>query len=351
VIDTNQSLAAFVGVLRAAPWVALDTEADSLHAYPEKLCLLQISIPERDELVDPLAGLDLRPLWEALQPHELIMHGADYDLRLLRRGANFVPASLFDTMLAARLLGCKRFGLTDLVAHHFGTTWEKGPQKANWARRPLTARMAAYARNDSHYLKPLADLLRFQLAEKGRLTWHQQTCQWLIREATEVRAADPESAWRVKGCNRLSPQGLAVLRAVWHWREAEARAANRPPFFVLPTDVMVQLAHTAAQNGEAVEALLPRHFSPRRRHGLLEAVAAGRANRSLPEVLRPKFRRQTEAEKRRLQELTRRRNQRAAELGLDATLIASRAMLVALARDWSAHADELMPWQRALLEG
>src|SRR6185369_12414340 len=109
-VDTEEKLQDFLPTLRAAKWVALDTEADSLHAYPEKVCLIQVSTVSGDRLVDPLAGLDLAPILEALSGHELIMHGADYDLRLLRRHHRFVPKAVFDTMLAARLLGVQKFG-------------------------------------------------------------------------------------------------------------------------------------------------------------------------------------------------------------------------------------------------
>ena len=137
-IDTEQRLAAYLPLLRAATWVAVDTEADSLHAYPEKVCLIQISTVAGDRLIDPLAGLNLDPLLDALSGHELIMHGADYDLRLLRKHHEFVPSAIFDTMLAARLLGVRQFGLGDLVENYLRVKLEKGPQKANWALRPLT---------------------------------------------------------------------------------------------------------------------------------------------------------------------------------------------------------------------
>jgi ribonuclease D len=322
-----------------------------LHAYPEKLCLVQLSVPGRDKLIDPLSGMNLTPLWAALHAHELILHGADYDLRLLRKCADFVPSAVFDTMLAARLLGCRRFGLTDLLSKFLGVTLEKGPQKANWARRPLTARMEAYARNDTHYLHPLAELLRAELIEKGRLAWHRESCARLIADAAESRPPDPDLVWRVKGSHQLSPPALAVLREIWHWREAEALAANKPPFFVLPPATMVHLAATAVASPEATAGILPRHFSARRRHGISHAIAKGRQVKDHPEVLRSKSRRQTEAEKRRLHELEKRRDRVAAELGIDPTLIASRAMLVLLARDWAAHERDLMKWQRELLKG
>ncbi|SVE05561.1 uncharacterized protein METZ01_LOCUS458415, partial [marine metagenome] len=155
VIDDAKQLADFLGALRQAKWLAIDTEADSLHSYPEKLCLLQVAIPGRVELVDPLCGMDLDALWETLADRELMMHGADYDLRLLQSGHEFVPARIFDTMLAGRLLGRERFGLADLVQHYLGITLEKGSQKANWAKRPLTSQMAEYARNDVLHLHDL----------------------------------------------------------------------------------------------------------------------------------------------------------------------------------------------------
>jgi ribonuclease D len=245
VIDQDDKLAALLPVLRAAPWLAVDTEADSLHAYPEKLCLIQVSLPERDDLIDPLSGANLRPLWEVFSDHELIMHGADYDLRLFRKCGEFVPTRIFDTMLASRLLGCRQFGLTDLLAKFLNVVLEKGPQKANWARRPLTPRMEAYALNDTRHLKPLADILRAELVAKGRLAWHQESCARLISEASNVMAPDPDLVWRVKGSHLLGPPALAVLREIWHWRESEAVAANKPPYFILPPATMVHLAGVA----------------------------------------------------------------------------------------------------------
>src|SRR2546423_7369432 len=187
VLDNEEKLAGFLPTLRAATWVAVDTEADSLHAYPEKVCLIQISTVAGDNLIDPLARINLDPLLDALTAHALIMHGADYDLRLLRKHHEFVPGAIFDTMLAARLLGLRQFGLSNLVEHFLGVKLEKGAQKADWALRPLTERMERYARNDTHHLKAVADQLRTQLQTKGRLDWHEETCARLIAESTRER--------------------------------------------------------------------------------------------------------------------------------------------------------------------
>src|SRR5256886_1769857 len=137
--------------------VAVDTEADSLHCYREKLCLLQVSLPGRDYIVDPLADVDLAPLCTALERKEIVLHGADFDLRLLRRGLNFMPQRIFDTVIGARLLGIREFSLATLVKRYFDVELGKGSQKADWARGPLSARMLEYAMNDTHYLLRLAE--------------------------------------------------------------------------------------------------------------------------------------------------------------------------------------------------
>jgi ribonuclease D len=303
-----------------------------------------------EALVDPLARVNLDPLLDALNAHELIMHGADYDLRLLRKHHEFVPSAIFDTMLAARLLGQRQFSLGNLVEAQLGVTLEKGSQKANWARRPLTERMERYARNDTHYLKPLADKLKLKLQSTGRLAWHQEACARLIDDTTRLIPSDLDSVWRVKGSHALGRPALAVLRELWQWRESEAVAANRPPFFILSHDVLVDLAAAAAGH-YPVEPLVPRHLSARRRDGLARAIRAGLglSTDQHPELPQHAGRRPTEAERRRYRELEKRRDAHAHQLGIDPTLIASRATLSDLAHDWPRHAPELMNWQRDLL--
>jgi len=279
------------------------------------------------------------------------MHGADYDLRLLRKHHDFVPGAVFDTMLGSRLLGCRQFGLTNLAAEYLGVALEKGSQKADWARRPLTARMEIYARNDTHYLKPLADRLRIELREKGRLSWHQEVCARLVADCAKPALPDPDLIWRVKGSHLLGRAGLAVLQELWQWREREAVAANRPPFFVLSHELLIKLAEIAS-NSCPIEPLVPRHFSDRRRAGLKDAVNRGLAvppDRQ-PGPIRQINRRPSDAEKRRFNELQNRRDLHAHQLGIDPTLIASRATLAALAENWPAHEPTLMSWQRELLK-
>ena len=351
-IDTEERLAAFIPVVRAADWIAVDTEADSLHAYPEKVCLIQISTGAGDRLVDPLAAINIDSLLDALSGHQLIMHAADYDMRLFHKHHGFKPSSIFDTMLAARLLGYREFGLGALVENILGVKLDKGPQKADWARRPLTERMEVYARNDTHYLKRIANHLTRELTEKQRLDWHSESCARLIVECSRPAPDESDTVWRIKGSHVLNRAGLAVMRELWQWREDEAIAANRPPFFILAHEKMVAIAEAAAAHQE-IEPIFPRHLSPRRREGIAKAIKAAllRSPDSFPQIIRNRTERPSEAERRRFHVLEERRDSVAHTLGIDATIIASRSVLGDLARDWDKHAPELMNWQRGLLQG
>ncbi len=350
-IDTNEKLAAFLPVVSSAAWLAIDTEADSLHAYPEKVCLIQISAVGCDELIDPLAEINLDPLLDALNAHELIFHAADYDLRLLRKHHEFTPSAIFDTMLAARLLGERQFGLSNLVEKFLGVKLDKGSQKADWARRPLTEKMEIYARNDTHHLKPLADKLKSELVAKNRLAWHQESCARLITDCSQPVIVDEDAVWRIKGSTFLERGALAILRELWHWREREAIAASRPPFFVLAHETMIAIS-VAAAGQQPVENLIPPRMHPRRKEKLLEAlrVALAVPPAKFPQVIRHFSKRPTEEEFRRFREIEKRRDKHAHELGLDPTLIASKATIGDLARDWDKYAPGLMNWQRELLK-
>src|SRR5205823_5155557 len=209
------------------------------------------------------------------------------------------------------------FSLSRLVEHFLGVKLEKGAQKANWALRPLTERMERYARNDTHYLRPLEEKLKPELKAKGRLAWHQEACTRLIAESTRERPADMDSVWRIKGSHILGRPGLAVLRELWQWRETEAIRANRPPYFVISHEALVEIA-AAATAARPIEAFLPRNISERRRSALLKAVAQGLglSPDDHPKILSAISRRPNDAERRRFLELQKRRDARAAELGI-----------------------------------
>jgi ribonuclease D len=338
--------------------VAVDTEADSLHSYREKLCLLQLSLsanrtdsssgePTRDYIVDPLAGVDLAPLRDALQTKEIVLHGADFDLRLLRRSLDFMARRIFDTVIAARLLGIGEFSLAALVERFFDVKLAKGSQKANWARRPLSPRMLEYATNDTHYLLPLAERLETELQGRDRLEWLRQSCRRAVEQAAMSRVRDEDETWRISGSGSLKGRAAAVLRALWQWRESEAAAVDRPPFHILQNH---ELLH-AAENFALGSVPDYRHFSPRRRRAFCDAAQSAL---KLPEeewpVLRRRFGTRPSAEvTRRSEELRLRRDRVARELELEPTFIAPRATLEAIAADQTRATALLVPWQRELL--
>ncbi|MEY2481719.1 MAG: ribonuclease [Verrucomicrobiota bacterium] len=347
-IATDSQLADLLPQLEPHDRIAVDTEADSLHCYFEKLCLVQLSFPGHDYLIDPLAGFDLKPLAEMLTGKEIVLQGADFDLRLLRRSLNFVATRIFDTVIAARLLGLRAFSLAALVERYFGVVLTKGSQKANWAQRPLPRQMAEYALNDTRYLLPLAEKLEAELRERGRLEWFQQSCQRALEQTSVQRVRDEEEAWRIAGSGKLGGRASAVLRELWQWREKEAQAADRPAFHVLQNHLLLQAAEAFAA-GEAPDH---RHFSARRRQTFRAAAERGL---SLPEAewpvrLRRKGVRPTPATERAAEALRRRRDAVADEHGLEPSFIAPRGALDAVAADESRSATLLVPWQRSLLE-
>jgi len=353
-IATDPELTQLVCKINAADRIALDTEADSLHSYREKLCLLQISVPaavnargSNDFIVDPLAGLDLEPLRQALESREIVLHGADYDLRMLRLGLNLTAHTIFDTLIAARLLGVREFSLAALVKRYFGLELPKGSQKANWARRPLPTRMAEYAINDVHYLLALAEKLEAELDACQRRDWLRQSCRRAIEQATVARVRKQDEFWRVRGSGSIHGRPAAVLRALWQWRESEAEMADRPPFHILQNEKLLNAAVSIAAGS------MPdyKHFSQRRRQAFREAARLGLA---VPEsdwpVLPRRFGTRPSAEMvRRTEELRQQRDKSAEELGLEPSFIAPRGSLEAIAADRARAASLLVPWQRELL--
>lgn len=347
-ISTPPALAALISDLAAFDPIALDTEADSLHCYFEKLCLIQISFGERDLLVDPLAGIDLQPLFEILGVKLLILHGADYDLRLMRRTGFSEPRAVFDTMIAARLTGHVEFSLAALVKQYFGVELVKGSQKANWARRPLSEQMEAYARNDTHFLITLAGILEARLRELGRWEWFEQSCAKAVATARTDKERDADSAWRITGSSDLQGRAAALLRALWLWRDSEARSADRPAFHVLQNEKLIEAA-ARLDRGEQVS--FP-HFSTSRHRRFIAAVEAGLAlpPEEWPRPIRKPRIRPTPDQERFFARLKTRRDATATRLALDPALIAPKATLEQIAADPACAASRLLPWQLALLE-
>ncbi len=257
-VDTKEALVSATEALVASPWAAVDTEADSLHHYVEKLCLIQVSVAGADIVIDPLAGLDLRPFVEILAQKNLILHGADFDLRMLNRAGVCVPSEIFDTMIAAQLLGYDKQGLADLVSKHCGIELSKSSQKADWSRRPLDEKMLTYAVNDTHHLKTISDIMREELKELGRLDWHRECCEGVIRSALAVKEEkNDDTRWQIKGSNELRGRERTILKKLWEWREEEAKRNDRPSFKVLNGEVLIQIARWADKHYLVDVATMP----------------------------------------------------------------------------------------------
>jgi ribonuclease D len=333
------ALSRLLGALDRAPGadVALDTEADSFHHYFEKACLLQLAFRGAAYVVDPLAPVDVPALLGRLAPRRLLMHGADYDLRLLFRGYGFRATSLFDTMLAAQLLGEKEIGLAALLSARAGVTLDKAHQRSDWSVRPLTAPMVAYAAADVLHLAALVDSLGRDLEAKGRLAWHEEECARLAATVFPAgREADPENDWRIKGTNAFTDKERAFARALWEAREARARALDVPPFRVLTNDRLLPAAKSAAAGERDLKKLfpgprpLPDSFASAVREAL--ARAASLAPAEWPKARRGERIEVDPALEREVETLKKTRDAKALALGLDPGVLASRAVLTAAAR-------------------
>lgn len=344
-IADAQGLSQLIERLAPFPQIAVDTEADSLHSYFEKLCLVQISTPEGDFLVDPLAGFSLQPLYEALAGKRLVFHGADYDLRLLHRGGDFAAKDLFDTMIASRLCGYQELGLAALVAKHFDVKLSKASQKANWGMRPLSKQMIDYAMCDTKYLLPLSAIIEADLHRLGRWEWFVESRDRMLASAREPRERDESKAWRIPGSAALSPRAQSVLRVLWYWRDGEARAWDRPPFHVMSNDDLVRISEKTVR-GEAYST--PR-MSGRRRKSfeVVLALALHIPENEWPVQPKTRRRRPSREETERFENLKSVRDKVATELVLDPSIIAPRNALEAASVDPSTPA--LMTWQRRLL--
>ncbi len=344
-ISRPEHLAEFCSRLAPHPVIGLDTEADSLHSYHEKICLVQVASAEGQWLIDPLADLDLSEFYTSLSRHRIVIHGADYDLRMLGRHGSFNATDIFDTSIAARFLGLEHIGYAALVQKFFDVSLSKSSQRADWGRRPLPPIMEEYALNDVRYLLELANILEKSLRDLGRWEWYLQSRDLMVNNAREPRERNREDAWRISGSSKLNPREAAVLRALWHWREAEASAWDRPTFHVISNDRLIDAARDAVA-GKKVEV----HRMPSNRYGRMKEAL--RSALELPESEWPVFERVHQprpsgAACRRFEELRGKRDRIASELKIDPALIASRLGLMAVAQQ---NGSRLLPWQSKLLE-
>ena len=330
--------------------LALDCEAAGFHRYSDRLCLVQLSGPADTWVIDTLAldaGGMLRPPLED-PGREVIMHGASFDLRLLSRDLGVRVRGVFDTQVAAALIGESALGLSALLARFLGVHLPKKYQRADWAMRPLPPQMLEYAAADTRHLAPLAEVLRTRLKEMERLAWASEECRRLEQTASEREEPDPDPATNLKNARHLAPRALQRLRALWTWRDEVARRKDRAPFRVAGDDVLLKLAESPPRSirelgrRPGLSPVLARTDGGRLIEHLDRAdsipaanIAPGRRRRegAFPRLV-------PEAEQR-ARELRAARVRRAGELGLDPGLLLPNKAIMEIVRANPGSLEEL----------
>jgi len=356
---SSEELEGWIDRIGVGP-LALDTEADSLHHHPEKVCLIQLSFAEVDLLVDPLSGADPAVLGRVLLDAALpkLLHGADYDLRVLNRDYGLEFCGLFDTMIASRLVGTRQFGLAALLAEHFDVVLDKSLQRADWSRRPLPPTMEAYAAMDTRHLAALTSVLETRLDELGRRAWADEEFEILERVRWTEKPND-DAFRRIKGGGSLDPRGLAVLRELVELRERLARRADRPPFKIMSNDRLLTIARERPSDRRQLDSLFSRKGGRAGRWSE-DVLACVERAMTMPEAALPARRRRSTARlansaQNRLKELSAQRDAVAHDLDLEPSVLASRAVLEgAVIRAANGEDPGLTPglrrWQRDQLE-
>lgn len=339
-VDTPERAREAERATSAAGSVAVDCEAAGYHRYSDRLCLVQLSTPSRTFVLDPLA-VDLTPHLRVLEDPErtVLMHGAAYDLRLLRRDLDIRVARLADTQVAAELLGEPAVGLQALLEKYLGVKVSKRFQKADWARRPLSREMVEYAAGDTRHLHRLEKLLAERLRELGRTPWAEEENAWLVRSAKSPEQTGPpaDPVTRFKAARHLGPRDVTALRAVIAWRDAVARERDRAPFRVASDsalmEVVVRKPASARQLGRVRG--LPAALVGSRGNALLKALE--RVERLSASELSPYPKprrtrgRPTPEEEAAFERLKATRNRVASELELDRGRVMANGVLRAIA--------------------
>ena len=354
VVTSEQQLAALLKALHDEPFVAVDTESNSLYAYQEQVCLMQISIPGRDYLVDSLVVTDLSPFarFFADPKVEKIFHAAEYDVMCLKRDYGFRFVNLFDTMWAARILGWPRVGLGDILKDLFDVRTNKRYQRYNWGKRPLDQKALTYASLDTHYLLPLRHLQADALMQKGRWEEAREVFDQVAASEPMCNDFETEDFWGVKGAFDLRRREQAVLRELCIWRDAEARRRDCPHFKVLHDRALSALAQACPRSRDALARIDSIKPFIARRYGkhILHAIERGlKAPAPSPPPSPP---RHTEEEIERYEALRTWRKGVAAEREVDVDVVVGNAELWALAErhphtmEGLADIEGLGPWKR-----
>ncbi len=359
-LDTAAAVAGFAREIADAPSIALDTEGASFHRFVDRVYLMQLSTRSATAIVDPLPTGDLsalKPLIES-EEIEIVFHDADYDLRLLRQDYGWATRRIFDTRIAAQLLGYKAFGLAALLELHFGIALDKKFQRADWSLRPLSEGMLQYASQDTMYLLALRDILHAELAAKGRLEWAAE--EFARLEHTQWSADDPTLQYlKVKGARDLKRRELAVLRELVPWRDGVAKELDRATFRVVSNEVLLEIARVQPTTRQALGVIkgMPRGVLEQRGEVVLACVSRAMA---LDEAALPRFPKAPRWDKDpefddRAARLRSVRDDVATRLELDPGVLCSREKLETIARRLPTTLDELYEtpdlrrWQADLL--
>ncbi|MDB5102419.1 MAG: putative ribonuclease [Fibrobacteres bacterium] len=357
-VDSADGMAKLVKAMEGTDTVFLDLEADSMHHYYAKICLIQILVRDRCYLVDPLSEISLDPFLEKLAGKLLVLHGADYDLRMLYQASGFRPHRVYDTMLAAQLLGKPAFGLAALVHAYFGVTLKKDQQKADWSLRPLPPLMLQYGAQDTFFLPGLYEALTRELEEKNRLEWHEETCEELVKATANSKVIDLENTWRIDGSSKLYPRQLAALQALWKFRDQTARDLDLPSYKVLPSDIILRFALAVPEEGDPEHVpSLPSRLNPAIKNGFLDAYedALDMPKAEWPQPLRLPRKVAPSPSSVVLNHLKAVRDKIAEDLKMDPSLLATKSTLTAVAltgansRQKMTEAAKWMKWQEGLL--
>lgn len=358
-IRKTEELASLLSEVGRGP-LCIDTEADSMHNYPEKVCLVQLSFLGGDFLIDPLEEVDLALLRPVLMDGGVrkVLHGADYDLRMIDREFDLQVRGLFDTMIAARLVGERAFGLAALLEKFMGVELDKRFQRADWSLRPLPKEMEEYAAMDTRYLERLAVLLKEKLAAMGRREWAAEEFERL--EAVRFREAPAEEAFRrIKGSGSLDRRGLAVLKELVEMRERAARKANRPPFRIMRNELLLMISKRLPESEQALVKLPTMPAPWKRERGIRKLMRAVRRGLEQPEEAMPeptvdRNGRGAKSLEKPLRALCRRRDELAGELGIEPSVLAPRSVLAQALEliengEDPERARDLRRWQAAIL--
>lgn len=348
-VTRADELEAAVFRLQGASRLAVDTEFMRERTYRPQLCLVQVASDADCYLVDALAGLDLARLHAILvdRARPKILHAARQDLEVLSQSGGAVPAPVFDTQVAAALLGLPpQVGYADLVARRLGHSIDKGQTRTDWSRRPLTDLQLAYAADDVHHLLTLHSDLAAELDARARAHWHAEDCAAL--EDPALYRTDPDDAWRrLKGLARMKPVEQAIARALAAWRERRAIASDKPRGWILADDVLYSLATSGPATVSDLEQVrgLPPAVIRKRGEELLATIDAARSGAaSLAPVALPP--RPTPEQNRLVGELQKRVREVAGELGISAEVIATRRDVEALVFGPQESSGVMRGWRR-----